>query len=107
MAHEIISKFWSEKEADKAQKTFESVFQERDYSKAETVHVPDSLPNPIWIVDLMRQVGGVQTSSEAKRLIESKAVEVDGEVVIDFKAQVQWKKGTTLKVGKHRIVKIA
>lgn len=107
MAHEIVSKFWSKKEADKAQATFEAVFQERDYSKAETVHVPDSLPNPLWIVDLMRQVGGVQTSSEAKRLIEAKAVEVDGEVITDFKAQVKWKKGTTLKVGKHRIVKIA
>lgn len=107
MAHEVISKFWSSEAADKAQATFEAVFQERDYSKAETVHVPASLPNPLWIVDLMRQVGGVQTSSEAKRLIESKAVEVDGTIITDFKAQVAWKKGTTLKIGKHRIVKIA
>ncbi len=106
MAHEIIEKFWSKKEADKARETFEALFQKKDYSQAQEVALPADTANPIWVVDLLKVQEAIKTSSEAKRLIESKAVELDGKPVTDFKAQITCQSGMIIKVGKHRNYKI-
>jgi len=106
MAHEVIVKFWSADEAESARKQFDA-FQKKDYSAAaQEVTVPADTANPVWIVDLMKLFGSVTSSSEARRLIESKAVSIDGETVADVKAQVAWQPGMVIKVGKHRIYKI-
>lgn len=104
MAHGVIAKFWSPKEADQALATFEALFQKKDYSKAQEIPLPKV--NPIWIVDYLKEIGAIASSSEAKRLIESGAVLIDGEPVSDFKATVTIKSGMTIKVGKHRIYKV-
>jgi len=106
MAHSIVSKFWSEAEATEAQDKFEALFQKRDYTKAKEVRIPRSIDNPIWIVSLLKELGAIQGSSEAKRLLHGGAVEIDGSVIKDFKANIEWKSGMTIKVGKHRIYKI-
>ena len=106
MAYQIISKFWSSKEAEQARESFEAVFQKKDYSKAQTVKVPSGTANPIWIVELLKQIGAIKSSSEAKRLIESKAILLDGDAIIDFKTEVAWKPGMVVKVGKHRIYRL-
>jgi tyrosyl-tRNA synthetase len=106
MATEVIIKFWNAEEAQKARETFIALFQQKDYSKAQEVSLPENTPNPIWVVELIKLIGAVTSSSEAKRLIESKAVSLDGELVEDFKAHVTWKSDMNIKVGKHRIYKI-
>lgn len=106
MAHHIVSKFWSEKEADAAREAFEALFQKKDYSKAQSVSVPEGTLNPVWIVELLKRIGAITTSSEGKRLIESAAVEIDKEPISDFKAEITWKSGMIIKVGKHRIYRI-
>ncbi len=104
MAHDIIAKFWSKKEADEAQQNFEALFQKKDYTQAQEVAL--GLESPAWIVDILKALGTVKTSSDAKRLIQNKAVSVDGEPVTDFKAQIDWKSGMIIKAGKHKIYKI-
>lgn len=106
MALSIVAKFWSSDEAGKAQEQFEALFQKRDYSQANEVALPASLANPAWIVDLLKALGAIKASSEAKRLIEAGAVEVDGNTIKDFKANVTWKPGMVIKVGKHRIYRV-
>ncbi|MBU1007565.1 tyrosine--tRNA ligase [Candidatus Dependentiae bacterium] len=106
MAFGVVKKFWSEAEAVEAQKKFEALFQKRDYSQAKEVSFSESHDNPIWIVELLRNLGAIRASSEAKRLLVAKAIEIDGIVVDDFKANVSWKPGMVVKVGKHRIYKI-
>jgi len=106
MAYAVIAKFWSEDEAIKAQKSFEALFQKRDYSKAKEVSLGGECANPVWIVELLKKLGAIKGSSEGKRLIESGAVDIDGERVTEFKANVEWKAGMVIKVGKHRIYKI-
>ncbi len=106
MAHLIITKFWSSQEADNARENFEALFQKKDYSKAQTIALPSGTSNPVWIVDLLRAIGAVQSSSEAKRLIETKSVLIDGEPVAEFKASIVWKSGMIIKVGKHRIYRL-
>jgi tyrosyl-tRNA synthetase len=106
LAFTIIKHFWSETEAHNAQQQFEALFQQRDYSAAQEVTLPDQTPNPLWIVDLLKRLGALSSSSEAKRLIESKAIEIDSIPATDFKASITYKSGMIIKVGKHRIYKI-
>jgi len=106
LAQEIIAKYWSEDEAKAARENFESLFQKKDYSKAQEVKVPADVPSPVWIVELLKILQAVKTSSEAKRLIEAGAVSIDGEPIKDFKAEIDWSSGMIIKVGKHRIYKL-
>jgi tyrosyl-tRNA synthetase len=106
MAQGIIARFWSADEAAQARQQFESLFQKHDYSQAEQVTLPDNFANSVWIVELLKALGSVTTSSDAKRLIEAGSVHVDDVAVTDFKAEVEWKSGMIVKVGKHRIYKI-
>lgn len=106
MAHAIIARFWSVQEADTARDTFVALFQKKDYSKAQEVTLSQDVPNPLWVVDLLKNINAITSSSEAKRLIESGAVHIDGYPEITFKTEVTWRAGMTLKVGKHRIYKI-
>jgi tyrosyl-tRNA synthetase len=106
MAFDVVSKFWSADEAAQAQAQFETVFQQRDYSKATEVSLPASTPNPLWVVEFLKLLGAIKTTSEGKRLIEEKAVKIDGETISDFKYEVTFVSGMTVKVGKHRIYRI-
>ena len=106
MAYKIIEKFWSKQEAEDAQKKFEALFQKKDYSKATEIKLPEDTKNPIWIVELLKLLNAISSSSEAKRLIESGAVFIDDQQIKDFKAEVTWGSGMTIKVGKHRIYKL-
>lgn len=103
MAHCVVTEFWSVEEANKAQAQFEDVFQKGDLSKAESVALPSDIKNPVWIVELLKALGALNSSSEAKRLIEGGSVSIDGEQIKEFKAEIAWKPGMTIKVGKHRI----
>ena len=101
----IVRKFWSAHESEQAQAQFESLFQKKDYSAAQEVVL--SLENKeVWIVDLLKSLDAVATSSDAKRLIQSGAVLVDEVVITDFKAIIAVHTGMILKVGKHRIYKL-
>jgi len=106
IARDIVAKFWAPELADKAQETFEALFQNKDYSKAEQVVLPEHVTNPAWIVDILKALGAIKSSSEAKRLIDDGAVKIDDVTILDFKAQITWKPGMVIKVGKHRIYSI-
>jgi tyrosyl-tRNA synthetase len=106
MAQAIVARFWSADEAATARNQFEALFQNKDYSQATEIELPSGFANPVWIVELLKILGAVQTSSDAKRLIESGSVHVDEVVVANFKDMVTWQSGAVVKVGKHRIYKI-
>ena len=101
LAYAILERFWSPVEAQEAQKNFEALFERKDYSQAQKVALP--VQSPIWIVDLLKHIGALSSSSEAKRLIEAGAVHINGETITDFKAEVTPAVGMNIKVGKHRI----
>ncbi len=106
MAYDIISRFWSKDDAGMAQEKFEALFEKKDYSQADEVPFFSDTPHPLWIVELLKKLGAVKTSSEAKRLIEAGAVKIDDVAIKDFKAEIAWQSGMLVKVGKHRIYKI-
>lgn len=105
LAFAIIKKYWSESEAQDAQKQFEALFQKKDYSQAQEVFL-ELEDSEIWIVDVLKKLEAVESSSEAKRLIESGSVMVNDQLFKDFKGYIEMTNGTIIKVGKHRIYKI-
>lgn len=106
MAREVVTRFWSEEDAQRAEQSFEALFQKKDYSKAQGVSLPSQTPNPVWIVELLKILGAVKTSSDAKRLIEGKAVLIDDQVIAEFKAEINWKRGMIIKAGKHKMYQL-
>ncbi|MBP6870264.1 tyrosine--tRNA ligase [Candidatus Babeliales bacterium] len=107
MAFGIIHEFWSQEQAVAAQENFIALFQKKDLSQGKQVVLPATLQNPLWIVDLLKELQAISSTSEAKRLIESGAVTIDGRVVTEFKEEIAWQVGMTVKVGKHRIYTLA
>ncbi|KKP26494.1 MAG: Tyrosine-tRNA ligase [candidate division TM6 bacterium GW2011_GWF2_30_66] len=106
MAHKIITKFWSKEAADIGRDNFETLFQKKDFSAAQEIELPAGFGENVWIVDFLKQLDGIKSSSDARRLIEAGAVTIDGEVIKDSKATINAKSGMTVKIGKHRFYKI-
>ncbi len=104
MAYTIVSKFWSEQEATAGQKQFEAIFQEKDYTKAKEIRI--ELNSPCWIVALLKEIKAVESTSQAKRLIESGAIKLDGRVIKDFKADIEWHNNSILQCGKKLVLKL-
>ncbi|MBM3893978.1 tyrosine--tRNA ligase [Candidatus Dependentiae bacterium] len=104
IAHDIVARFWGASEAQNALKQFEELFQSKDYSNAEEVALLKS--SEYWIVDLLKEIGAINSSSDAKRMIEQGAVTIDGDVISDFKAIINPTSGMIIKVGKKKIIKI-
>lgn len=101
LAFELTKQFNSDKEASNAQKQFETRFQKGDLDNAELV--PLSLrafsPNPT-LSEMVLASGFAASKSEAKRLIEQKAVSFNNELVTDYHHAMSPKKGDILKVGR-------
>jgi len=102
VAYEIVRKFWNEKEAKEAQRTFESTVQHKEFTHAQKIEIAHKEDTEIWIVELLKLVGAIKTSSEAKRLIESNAVEIDNILIDNFSSKIICKNGIKLRVGKHK-----
>lgn len=82
---------------------------DRVFSKKETPDNPDELQiseKEIWIVELLKRAGAATSTSEARRLIEQGAVSIDGAKVSDFNQKIQVVKGSLLKAGKKKFVKL-
>lgn len=103
MAFGIIQEFWSQADAIAAQENFIALFQKKDLSQGKQVTLPTTMNNPVWIIDLLKELQAISSTSEGKRLIESGAVLINGKAVVEFKEEIEWQVGMTIKVGKHRI----
>ncbi len=106
IAYGVVERFWSRQDADAAQAQFEALFQKRDYSAAHEVALT-AIASQLTVVDLLKALAAVKTSSEAYRLIESGAVSVDGNVIKNPKEMITPVSGMIIKAGKHRIYKLA
>jgi len=120
LAREIVSQFHDAQAADAAEAEFRRAFQEREVPKeiplrilplAELVTVGIPITTvvkkkgyPITLANLVVALGAAPSLSEARRLIDQGAVELNGSVV--RKKVVNVKDGSVVKVGKHRFYRI-
>lgn len=98
LAFELVKMYFSETEAQKTEKEFEKIFIEGGLpSEIEEVKVSGSITTAI--------AGTLNVSnSEIKRLMNEKAVSVNGEIITDWHYEI--KAGDTIKIGPRRFIKI-
>jgi len=105
LALEIITMYHGAKEAQKAKEEFEKVFTKRE--------VPKDIPifkikkGQVKLIDLLLNLKLVSSKSEAKRLIEQGAVDIDGVKISDKEKEIVPKKNMVLKVGKRKWARIS
>lgn len=97
LAFDIVKFLWGDKSAIKAQNKFEETFQERRPEFNIKVNSGNSLS------DTITHYNYLHSKSEAKRQIKNRAVEVNGQVILDVNYKV--KPGDEIKVGSRTFLK--
>jgi len=109
MAHAVVARYHSTEAADRALEEFERVFARKGRpTDAPKLSLDKRFLKPdgtVWIVDLISLV--TKSRSEAKRLIEHGAVELDGVKITRLDACVPIRDGALLRVGKHRFAEVS
>jgi len=103
LANEIVSIYHSKEEAKKVEKEFVNQF-----SKGEKpVNIPEiELEGDFLLADLIVEIKGASSKSEARRLIEQGAVSVDDAKIKDISVKIGAHSGMIIQVGKRRYWKI-
>jgi len=103
LAKEITEMYHDAKKALQAEEYFIATFSKKTTSE----HTPELVvtQNSLSLLDLV-VFAGIQSKSEAKRLIAQRAVEIDGDTKTNEKDIVPIHTGIILRVGKHKVFKI-
>jgi tyrosyl-tRNA synthetase len=108
MAHAVVARYHSQQAADAALREFERVFARKERpTDVPKLPLDQRLIKPdgtVWIVDLIAPL--TKSRSEAKRLIEQGAVELDGVKIAQLDQHVIVKDGALLRVGKHTFAEV-
>lgn len=104
LAHRLVSELHSEVLANDAAADFEKRFQKGKVSESALPVVSlNSLKTDSPTADALVAFGLASSKSEAKRLIEQKAVKINGIVVASSKDPVKLQKNDTVEVGRKAV----
>ena len=105
LAYELVRIFWSVKDAQEASENFARTVQNRE--------IPDEMPvisvpagSTATLSAEISRAGLARSRSEARRLMEQKAVEVNGKAVTEDMEITRLDDGSVIKVGKRKYAKI-
>src|SRR3989344_1098464 len=102
LALEVVRQFHGEAKAIDAQKEFEETFQKG--GAPESVETYEAKNRTVNLIDVLAETGVAKSKSDARRLLEQSALEWNGEKVLATELEVGT--GGTLRVGKHRFLRI-
>ena len=96
LALEIVATFDGQENAEKAKENWTTQFSKKE--------IPDNLEefsfeSGVKIMEILKEIGFVKSNAEAKRKIDEGAVQIDGEKITDYFAEIQ-KGEKILKLGK-------
>jgi tyrosyl-tRNA synthetase len=104
LAEKIVEKIHGKEATQRAREEFERVFSKKDLpEKLEEIRMSGS---PIDLLSLLTETKLTRSRSEARRLIEGGAVEVNQRVIVDPEARIEMEKDVVLRVGKKKFIKI-
>lgn len=101
LAFEIVKLLWGKNASEKAQHYFEQAHQKNQTESLESV--PVIIGRGLLVKDIIATNLSL-SASEVKRLISQKAVDVNGITITD--PDYQLKSGDTIKVGKHKYIRV-
>ncbi len=90
--------------SEAAEEEFNKIFRDKG--------IPSEIPEikidekELSILDLLVKTKLAPSKSEAKRLVEGKAVEIDGKIISDWKTTIEIKNGMIIRAGKRKFAKI-
>lgn len=102
LAVTVVTQLHSAKDAEAAKDEFESVFQKGNEPTSAVVYRADQ--QTVNLISMLTNAGVASSNSEVRRLISQGSIQYNGETVSTPKITVG--EGGTLKVGKHRFLKI-
>lgn len=105
LAFEIVSQFHSTKAAQQAEEYFTKVFQRRE-APDEVVSLAGLSNDNITLTTALTRAGLTKSRSEARRLLEQGAIEIDGKRVTEDLELSSIAKGSIIKVGKRRFASV-
>lgn len=104
LAFELTKQFNSESDAQKAQSEFETRFQKGQVAQSDLPKVSlNTLKTGSSIADTLVAFGLASSKSEAKRLVEQKAVKINGVLVEPSKNPAVLSPGDTIEVGRKAV----
>ena len=104
LAKDLVKKYYSEKEADLAQSSFDQIFVKRDNPENMQVRKIDS---DVGLLELITEEGLVDSKGEGKRLLNQNAIKINGQVCNDINFVISSsEKEYVIKVGKRRFLKV-
>jgi len=104
LAKEVVTLYHGSRAAQKAEEEFERVFKKKAPPSQIPVFKTTLKQSPI--MDLLKQSGLAPSKSEAKRLILSGAVKINGKTKNKWQETIGIKEGMVIKVGKRKFIKI-
>jgi tyrosyl-tRNA synthetase len=108
LAKILIARFHSQAAAQAAEEEFNRIFVQKGLPDEVPEFQVEASSEPIWIGALMKNAGLAPSTSEAKRLIQGRAVEIDGNKVENEQLKLDLKSGSAMviKAGKKKFVKV-
>lgn len=107
LAKTLVTRFHSKEAADHAETEFNNIFVKKGVpDEIEQIEVENKAG--YWICALIKDVGLCTSTSEARRMVQSSAVEIDGQKVSDENLKLTKSPGDQLllKVGKRRFARV-
>jgi tyrosyl-tRNA synthetase len=101
LARELVTQLYDQKAASEAEGHFASVFQRREMPE----EIREGTKSGDTLRDYLVKNQLAKSRSEAKRLIEQGAVEVDGNKITETDMDFTVSKGVIIKVGKRSYIK--
>lgn len=106
LAHCITSVLHTNELADAAQTAFEHTFQERTLNAADIPSRPlTDIPEGASLIDVLSLTGLAKSRSEARRLIQQRAVDINGSVIASDDV-IRYETGDIIKIGKKTFLKL-
>jgi tyrosyl-tRNA synthetase len=105
-AREIVTRFHSDRDAERAQADFEARFREGAMPEDMPEVTVASGAKPMAIAQVLKASGLTASTSEALRMIEQGGIRIDGEKVSDKAIQIAPGKTVVLQVGKRKFARV-
>ena len=107
LAEEIVARFHGDEAGRRAVEEFDRIFVNKGLPDEMPIHAVAAAAD-VGVCKLMVEVGLATSNGEARRLIEGRAVEIDGEKITDAQAKLELTVGQNfvMKAGKKKFVRV-
>ncbi len=106
LAFEAVKICHGEKAASEVLQKAREIFVAKNSAAFEEKEISLDAEGSKKLIEIMKEIGAVESNSEAKKLIEGKAVKINGEAVLDVQLAIKEIGKFDLAVGKKKFFKI-